>query len=75
MFMIWGFFMESGEVFLSSIPAGAIEFIACPPMLSGRRESNPPHLPWQGSILPMNYSRMCLEQESNPHNQFFRLAP
>ncbi len=25
---------------------------------SGRRDSNPRHLPWQGSILPLNYFRV-----------------
>ncbi len=29
--------------------------------LSGRRESDPLHSPWQGDILPMNYSRLCAE--------------
>ena len=24
---------------------------------SGRRDSNPRHLPWQGSALPLSYSR------------------
>lgn len=28
-------------------------------ILSGRRESNPPHSPWEGDILPMNYARAC----------------
>jgi hypothetical protein len=28
---------------------------------SGERESNPRHLPWEGSILPLNYPRGVLE--------------
>src|SRR3989344_8304952 len=30
-------------------------------MLSGRRELNPLPSPWQGDILPMNYSRSSLQ--------------
>ena len=26
---------------------------------SGRRDSNPRPLPWQGSVLPLNYFRIC----------------
>lgn len=30
-------------------------------LVSGRRESNPLHSPWQGDILPVNYARiMCI---------------
>jgi hypothetical protein len=27
-------------------------------VVSGRWDSNPRHLPWQGSILPLNYTRI-----------------
>ena len=28
---------------------------------SGRRDSNPRHLPWQGSALPLSYSRFSIK--------------
>lgn len=33
-------------------------------MVSGRAESNCRTLPWQGSIVPLNYARLCAESRN-----------